>query len=206
MDNRTLIVALASALTVSAVLPTTAAAPGGTGNTYEDVDIQLNLTGNAVRTSGGPQDSPSFVYYINATGEGVRRTPQGNGVQVKSDGLDAEVTIVNSATNDTVAQFTARLGFHAQQASAIAQGLPAGNFKFNMGLHGPRSQNVLGSETGSRILAFNANGDTFGPADDDGAHAVAGHGQATLKDAGSHSATHYQLTLGGTASILTQQD
>lgn len=183
------------------------AKPGeNSGNTYEAVDIQFNLTGVATQTSGGPD--AGFVFYINATGEGVRRTPQGNGVQIKSDGLEAEVTVIDTATNETVAQYTAILGFHAQQAQAIAQGLEAGNFKFNMGLHGKRSESILDIAVGDRVLSMNANGDTFGPADDDGAHAVAGHGQTTVKNGrdGGNGATHYNFELGGTASILTQTE
>lgn len=182
------------------------AKPGDNGgNTYETVDIQLNLTGVATRTDGGPD--AGFVFYINATGEGTRRTPNGNGVQIKSDGLEASVKVVRTSDNETVAEYTALLGFHAQQASSIAQGLDPGNFKFNMGLHGQRSENVLGITTGERVLAMNANGDTVGPADDDGAHAVAGHGQTTLKDGTSgNSATHYNFELGGTGSILTHEE
>jgi hypothetical protein len=183
------------------------AKPGdNSGNTYEAVDIQFNLTGVATQTSGGPD--AGFTFYINASGEGVRRTPNGNGVQIKSDGIEALVTVINSATNETVAQYTAILGFHAQQASAIAQGLDAGNFKFNMGLHGKRSVNVLAIDVGDRVMSMNANGDTFGAANDDGAHAVAGHGQTTVKNGrdGGNGATHYNFELGGTASILTQTE
>jgi hypothetical protein len=53
---------------------------------------------------------------------------------------------------------------------------------------------------------MNANGDTIGPANDDGAHAVAGHGQTTLKDGqDGNSATHYNFELGGTGSILASE-
>lgn len=187
-----------------------AAQPGGNGNgnngnTYEAVAIQLNLTGIATRTSGGPD--AGFVFYINASGDGVRRTPQGNGVQIKSDGLEAEVKIVNTASNETVAQYTALVGFHAQQASSIAQGLEPGNFKFNLGLHGKRSENVLSQEVGDRVMSMNAHGTTLGPADDDGAHAVQGKGQTTVKDGrNGNGATHYNFQLGGTGSILTQTE
>ena len=197
------ILAVAALALVSGANFVSAKQGSNSGNTYEAVDIQFNLTGVATRTSGGPD--AGFVFYINASGEGVRRTPQGNGVQIKSDGLEASVKVVNSATNETVAEYTAILGFHAQQAAAIAQGLEAGNFKFNMGLHGKRSESVLGITTGERVLSMNANGDTFGAADDDGAHAVQGHGQTTVKDGrNGNGATHYNFELGGTASILAQ--
>ena len=45
------------------------------------------------------------------------------------------------------------------------------------------------------------------PADEDGAHAVAGHGQTTVKNGrNGNGATHYNFELGGTASILTQTE
>lgn len=203
--TRTLTLASVVALTMSSGAAFVSAAPGGNGNSYENVDIQLNLTGVATQTSGGPNDG--FVFYINASGDGVRRTPQGNGVQIKSDGLEALVTVINSATNETVAQYTAILGFHAQQASAIAQGLDAGNFKFNMGLHGKRSESILSIDVGDRVMSMNANGSTIGAANDDGAHAVSGHGQTTVKNGrdGGNGATHYNFELGGTGSILTQE-
>lgn len=202
--KRTLTTLLASGLLLLGGASSVDAAKGGagTGNTYEDVDIQLNLTGVATRTSGGPDSG--FVFYINASGDGVRRTPNGNGVQIKSDGLEAAVKIVNSATNETVAEYTALVGFHAQQAQALAQGLEPGNFKFNLGLHGKRSESVLSISTGDRVMAMNAHGTTLGPADDDGAHAVQGKGQTTLKDgANGNGATHYNFVLGGTGSILS---
>lgn len=207
--TRTLSIATAASLLLLGASTYAVAEPGngngGNGNTYENVDIQLNLTGVATRTSGGPD--AGFVFYINATGEGVRRTPNGNGVQIKSDGLEAEVKIVNTATNETVAQYTAIVGFHAQQASSIAQDLEPGNFKFNLGLHGKRTENVLSIETGDRVMAMNAHGSTLGPADGDGAHAVQGKGQTTLKDGrNGNGATHYNFQLGGTGSILTQPE
>ena len=184
-----------------------AAAPGGNGGsngpTEEVVDVQLNLTGVATRTSGGPD--AGFVFYINASGDATRRTPNGNGVQIRGNDLEAQITIIRTADNETVAQYTALVDFHAQQASSIAQGLDAGNFKFNMGLHGKRSESVVGIDVGTRVMAFNSNGSTIGPADDDGAHAVSGHGQTTLKDGtNGNSATHYNFELGGTGSILSQ--
>jgi hypothetical protein len=204
--TRTLTFVTAASLVLMGSASFVSAAPGGngTGNSYEDVDIQLNLTGVATRTSGGPD--AGFVFYINASGEGVRRTPQGNGVQIKSDGLEAEVKIVNTATNETVAQYTAIVGFHAQQAAAIAQGLEPGNFKFNLGLHGKRSENVLSIETGDRVMSMNAHGTTLGAGDDDGAHAIQGKGQTTLKDGrNGNGATHYNFQLGGTGSILSAE-
>lgn len=199
------IIAIGTALCLAALAgaaQVSAAPPEGKGNSYEDVSIQLNLTGVATQTDGGPNDG--FTFYINASGEGVRRTPQGNGVQIKSDGLLAEVKVVRVADNVTVAEYSALVGFHAQQASSIAQDLEPGNFKFNLGLHGKRSENVLGIETGERVMAFNAHGSTLGPADDDGAHAVQGRGQTTLKDGqDGNGATHYNFVLGGTGSILS---
>lgn len=174
---------------------------GGSGNgpTSEAVDIQLNLTGVATRTDGGPDDG--FVAYINITGTGVRRTPNGNGVQIRGDDLTAEVKVVRVSDNTTVAQYVALVDFHAQQASSIAQGLEAGNFKFNLGLHGKRSESVVSIEEGDRIMAMNSHGSTTGPADEDGFHAVNGNGQTTLKN-GEKSATHYNIALGGTAGIF----
>lgn len=196
--------ALAAALclaTVAGAATVSAAPPAGKGNSYEDVTLQLNLTGVATRTDGGPD--VGFTFYLNASGEGVRRTPQGSGVQINSDGLLAEVKVVRLSDNVTVANYTARVGFHAQQASSIAQGLEPGNFRFNLQLEGQRSENVLGIETGERIMALNAHGSTLGPADDDGAHAVQGRGQTTLKDgADGTGATHYNFVLGGTGAIL----
>lgn len=201
---RTIAVLTVASLAVMAGAANVSAKPGGNGNTYEDVTIQLNLTGVATRTDGGPD--AGFVFYINASGDGVRRTPQGNGVQIKSDGLDALVKVVRLADNQTVAEYTATLGFHAQQASAIAQGLDAGNFKFNMGLHGKRSESVTSISTGERVLSMNANGSTIGAANEDGAHAVSGHGQTTLKDGqDGNGATHYNFELGGTGSILAAE-
>jgi hypothetical protein len=175
---------------------------GGSGNgpTSEPVDIQLNLTGVATRTDGGPDDG--FVAYINVTGTGTRHTPNGNGVQIRGDDLTAEVKIVRTADNETVAQYVALVDFHAQQASSIAQGLDAGNFKFSLGLHGKRSESVVSIEEGDRIMAMNSHGSTTGPADEDGFHAVNGNGQTTLKN-GEKSATHYNVALGGTGGIFS---
>lgn len=177
-------------------------AQGGSGNgpSSEPVDIQLNLTGVATRTDGGPDDG--FVAYINVTGTGTRRTPNGNGVQIRGDDLTAEVKVVRVADNVTVAQYVALVDFHAQQASSIAQGLEEGNFRFNLGLHGKRSESVVSIEEGDRIMAMNSHGSTTGPADDDGFHAVNGNGQTTLKN-GEKSATHYNIALGGTAGIFS---
>jgi hypothetical protein len=170
------------------------------GPTTEAVTIQMNLTGVATRTDGGPDDG--FVAYINITGSGTRRTPNGNGVQIRGDDLAAEVKVVRTADNVTVAQYVALVDFHAQEASSIAQGLDAGNFRFNLGLHGKRSESVVSIEEGDRIMAMNSHGFTTGPADDDGFHAVQGDGQTTLKN-GEQSATHYNIALGGTAGILS---
>ncbi len=171
------------------------------GPASEDVTIQMNLTGVATRTDGGPDDG--FVAYINITGSGTRRTPNGNGVQIRGDDLTAEVKVVRVADNVTVAEYTALVDFHGQQASSIAQGLDAGNFKFNLGLHGKRSESVVSIEEGDRIMAMNSHGSTTGPADDDGFHAVEGKGQTTLKAGGENSATHYNIQLGGTAGIFS---
>jgi hypothetical protein len=191
----------------SADVPTSQAASASSsakssenGPTSEAVDIQMNLTGVATRTDGGPDDG--FVAYINITGSGVRRTPNGNGVQIRGDDLTAEVKVVRLADNVTVAQYVALVDFHAQQASSIAQGLEEGNFRFNLGLHGKRSESVVSIEEGDRIMAMNSHGFTTGAADDDGFHAVSGDGQTTLKN-GEKSATHYNIALGGTAGIFS---
>lgn len=191
-------------LLVSIATPATlvlAEPPASHGRTAEDVSIQLNLTGVATRTDGGPDDG--FVAYINVTGTGTRWTPQGNGVQIRGDDLTAEVKVVRTADNTTVAQYTALVDFHAQQASAIAQGLEPGNFRFNLGIHGQRSEAIVGIETGDRVMAMNAHGSTLGPADDDGFHAVEGLGQTTLKAGGENSATHYNVAIGGTGAIFS---
>jgi hypothetical protein len=170
------------------------------GPSSEPVDIQMNLTGVATRTDGGPDDG--FVAYINITGTGTRRTPNGNGVQIRGDDLTAEVKVVRVADNVTVAEYVALVDFHAQQASSIAQGLEEGNFRFNLGLHGKRSESVVSIEEGDRIMAMNSHGFTTGAADDEGFHAVTGDGQTTLKN-GEQSATHYNIALGGTAGIFS---
>ena len=170
------------------------------GPATEAVTIQMNLTGVATRTDGGPDDG--FVAYINITGSGTRRTPEGNGVQIRGDDLTAEVKVVRVADNVTVAEYDALVDFHAQEASSIAQGLDAGNFRFNLGLHGKRSESVTAIEEGDRIMAMNAHGFTTGAADEDGFHAVDASGQTTLKN-GEQSATHYNVALGGTAGIFT---
>jgi hypothetical protein len=171
------------------------------GPTTEAVSIQMNLTGVATRTNGGPDDG--FVAYINITGDGTRRTPNGNGVQIRGNDLTAEVKVVRLADNATVAQYTALVDFHGQEASSIAQGLDAGNFRFNLGLHGQRSESVVEIQEGDRIMAMNAHGFTTGPADDDGFHAVDASGQTTLKATGENSATHYNIAIGGTAGIFS---
>ena len=195
-----------SLLLASIVAPVSfvgAAPPEGKGPVAEAVTVQLNLTGVATRTDGGPNDG--FVFYVNASGDGVRRTPNGNGVQIRANDLTAEIKVVRTADNTTVAAYSALVDFHAQQASAIAQGLEPGNFRFSLGLHGDRGESVVSIETGDRVMAMNAHGTTLGPADEDGFHAVQGKGQTTLKAGGENSATHYNIVIGGTGAILSAE-
>jgi hypothetical protein len=192
--HRTLMIGLIAA---ALVIPVVIAKP-----TEDTVDIELRLTGVATQTDGGPNSA--FTAYINATGEGTRKTPNGNGVQIRADNLPASVIIVD-ADGDEVVNFTATLGFHAQQASALAQGLPAGNFKFNSGLHGQRSGS-LGSTNGDRIMSMNANGESHGSADEDtGFLAIVGHGQVTYKEGGSGDADHFNIEIGGEGKITAQE-
>ena len=181
-------------------MPATLAGPGnGNGQTNEDVDITLNLEGEAIKTDGGPT---AFMFYINATGEGVRTTPNGNGVQVRANALEAQVVVVDSDGTE-VENYTALLKFHAQEASHIAQGLEG--FRFNMQLTGKRSDSVLGNNANpdGRVLAMNSHGTTVGEADDDGAFAIEGRGQTTTKTGqGGNDADHYNFMLGGTGSIV----
>jgi hypothetical protein len=185
----------------SSLTATSAGKAGSNGPSSEAVAIQMNLTGVATRTDGGPDDG--FVAYLNITGSGVRRTPNGNGVQIRGDDLTAEVKVVRLADNVTVSEYTALVDFHGQEASSIAQGLEAGNFKFNLGIHGKRADSVVGISEGDRVLAMNAHGFTTGAADDDGFHAVQAKGQTTVKDTGDNSATHYNIAFGGTAGIFS---
>lgn len=204
------------ALTIAAALlfalPMAIAAPGGTpgapagndnGPSQEAVDIRFNLTGTAIRTDGGPDDS--FTFFVNASGEGVRKTPNGNGVQIRADQLDANVVVVD-ANGDEVENYTATLRFHAQQASHLAQGMDG--FRFNMQLTGDRSESVTGNSANpdGRVLAMNAHGTTIGDADDDGAFLVEGRGQTTTQPQGTgNGAAHYNFLLSGTASIQSAE-
>lgn len=200
----------AVALTVLLALPVVLAAPGngngpgnGAGQTKETVDITLNLEGEAIKTDGNSPDT--FVFYINATGEGDRVTPNGNGVQIRADRLDAQVVVINEVTGMEVENYTALLKFHASEASYLGQGLEG--FRFNMQLTGQRSESVLGNNANpdGRILAMNSHGSTVGEADDDGAFAIEGKGQTTTKTGrDGNDADHYNFQLGGTGSIVAQ--
>lgn len=196
MTNQ-IITAFALALLVG--MPVVLAGPGnGNGPTKETVEIELRLEGEAIKTDGGPQ---SFMFFVNATGEGTRSTPQGNGVQIRADGLEAQVVVVDSDGNE-LENYTALLKFHAQEASHIAQGLEG--FRFNMQLTGQRSQSVLSNEANpdGRVLAMNAHGTTVGEADDDGAFAVEGRGQTTTKTGrDGNDADHYNFILRGMGAI-----
>lgn len=202
---------LTTTLALSLLLvPAGLAAPGGVpgapsghgGATYETVDVQFNMTGTAVRTDGGPDDT--FTFYINATGEATRKTSNGNGVQVRADDLFASVIVVDADGNE-VENYTAELRFHAQQASHLAQGLDG--FRFNMQLTGQRSDSVLSNENdGGRVLSMNAHGestyvDSTDDGEDNGAFTVSGRGQTTTKDGQDNSANHYNFLLGGTGTI-----
>lgn len=182
-------------------------APAGSGNgpTHDTVDVQFNMTGTAIRTDGGPDDT--FTFFINATGEATRKTPNGNGVQIRADQLFANVIVVDADGNE-VENYTADLRFHAQQASHLAQGLDG--FRFNMQLTGKRSDSVLSNENeGGRVLSMNAHGestyvDSTDDGEDNGAFTVNGRGQTTTKDGQDNSANHYNFLLGGTATITEQ--
>lgn len=165
----------------------------------EEVTIQLNLTGVATKTDGGPDDG--FTAFLNVTGTGTRYTPQGNGVQIRADGLTATILIVRNADNVTVENFTALVGFHAQSASCAAQGLEAGCFKFNLQVRGKRSEAIIGNENpNERVLSMGANGETVGTPDG-GVFAMDARGRATTQPDGTGSgAQHFNIDLAGQGS------
>lgn len=213
----TLLVLSMTALGVPAVLgaagPSLAAGNGpgqGQGNgppAGEPVHIQLNLTGVATRTDGGPDDG--FTAFVNVSGEGTRRTNRGNGngVQVRATGLTAHVLIMRNSDDARVENFTALVGFHAQQASSAAHGEPDG-FRFSLQIRGKRSQAVVGNEDpDERVLAMNAHGTTTGAPDDNGTFMMDAKGQATTQPDGQGSgARHFNLRLAGTGSIRSADD
>ncbi|MBI2076788.1 MAG: hypothetical protein HYT80_00240 [Euryarchaeota archaeon] len=189
------------AVILAAVVVTVAFAPVAlSAPAVEDVDIELNLEGVATQTSAG---SNAYSATMNVSGEGTRKTPNGNGVQIKATDVEAKIVIVSTETGDEVANFTLLVNFHAQQASAIAQGLPQGNFKFNLELAGKRSEHTVAqNQTSGRILAMNAQGDTNGASDDDGFFAVTGQGKSTSKPSAGGT-THFNIVWGGEGRIQT---
>lgn len=194
----------AALLTVSlafmAAVATSAPTKSTPGVERSNVTIQLNMTGQAIRTNGGPDDT--FTFYVNASGDGVRSTPRGNGVQVRAQGMEAQIVVVD-AEGTEVENYTAFLQFHAQQASYLGQGLDG--FRFSMQLAGSRSTNVGENRANpdGRVLAFNAHGGTLGAADEDGVFALEGRGQTTTKEGTDNNATHFNLLVGGTGSITS---
>lgn len=185
------------------VLPGLHAQPGAADDrpAQTQVSIQLNLTGTATQTNGGPNDG--FTAFLNVTGTGTRTAPaNGNGVQVRADGLTAQVTIVRTSDNVVVENYTALVGFHAQEAQGIAQGLPAGSFKFNLELRGDRASVIVGdANADERVLAMNADGTTTGAPDGSGTFAMDAQGHATMqRDGTGTGATHFNLQLDGDGS------
>ncbi|HEV8359002.1 MAG TPA: hypothetical protein VGR28_00960 [Candidatus Thermoplasmatota archaeon] len=189
----------AGALALSVPLPLTQVAPESEQPTQEEVTIQLNLTGVATQTNGGPDDG--FTAYINVTGTGTKYTPQGNGVQIRADDLEASVVVVRTSDNVEVENFTALVGFHAQEASSIAQGLPAGSFDCQFQLRGQRSEVIVGNaDDDERVLSIQAHGGTVGEPDG-GVFAMSASGTATTQPDGTGSgARHFNIDLSGEGS------
>jgi hypothetical protein len=177
------------------VLPAATAKP-----VEEKVSIELNLEGFALQTNTGT----TFSATLNVTGEGTRTTPNGNGVQIRADKLVAHLVILDSE-DDEVANYSAFVKFHAQQASSLAQGLPVGNFKFTLQITGKRSDAMISNnDTDDRVLSMNSKGSTSGAGDDDGFFAVQGSGQSTSQPEGRGSgARHFNMEWGGQGRIAT---
>lgn len=170
-----------------------------------DVEIELRLTGSATQTNGGP--NPDFTFFLNVTGTGTKKTPNGNGVQIHDkNGLEGHLTVFD-ADGEQVVNYTVTVKFHAQQASAIAQGLPSGNFKFNLELTGKerKGATINNASTDQRVLSMNAHGDTSGDPitddDDNEFFAVSGKGQSTTKPQSQGPARHFNLDLAGQGRV-----
>jgi hypothetical protein len=200
----------ADVVTVDPVaVPDLTAAMGGPGGgqggglSHEAVDIDLRLTGDAERTGS---DSGSFTFYLNATGTGVRQTPNGNGVQVWAQGLEAQIVVVDGDGNE-LENYTALVKFHGSESSYLGQGLEG--FRFNLQIVGQRSEAILlnTANPDGRVLAANAHGNTVGEPDEDGAFAIQGRGQTTTQPNGNGSgATHYNFILAGAGSITASEE
>jgi hypothetical protein len=168
---------------------------------FEEVIIQMNLTGIATRTDGGPDDG--YTAYINVTGHGTRMVPNGKGVQIKATDLAADILVVRNDDGVEVENYTALVGFHAQQASCVATGGEDGCFKFGLQLRGNRVDKIVDNQNDDgRVLAMNAHGDTVGAPDQEGVFMMEAKGQSTTQPDGKGSgAAHYNVELGGTGSI-----
>ena len=189
---------LALALSATAFLPAT----GLAARDCQDVLIEIHVeSAPATQTGGG---TGTFVADIDAMGTGTRCTPNGNGVQTKGT-LDQVTVTISEVTMDEegneeqtpVEQFEASMMFHAQQASAIAQGLESGSFKFNAQLTGRTKFGVTVGEQTEKVLAFQFRGDAICMTDENGEQTcpITGRGSANMKSGGE--TRHYNILIGG---------
>lgn len=154
----------------------------------QDYGLELNLTGTATSA----RDGEAFSLAIRASGVVTRSVSGGDGARGEQErgDLEARVTIVDPASEETVAAFTTLVAYHATRASHLARGLDGWRY----------SLDTPGRE--GDLLHFGLHGNVTGVEQQDGetTYLLAGQGQATLKSEGAHRATPFRLDAAGGAT------